>query len=140
MLTRATDTDVDSQQPLENFVLCSTAIDQNDRVCSCPNNVFQSNVNGKVYLVQYAQEMGALYRLDLTADVTHLIVGDVNTPKYKHIARSRPDVHVLDFEWIIELRRQWTEGHDIHLDSLTRAHTLPALCGLNICLTGFERA
>ena len=34
-------------------------------------------------LVNHAQQMGAVFKADLRSDVTHLIVGNVDTPKYQ---------------------------------------------------------
>lgn len=34
-------------------------------------------------LINHAQQMGATFKADLRSDVTHLIVGNVNTPKYE---------------------------------------------------------
>jgi len=33
-------------------------------------------------MVNHAQQMGAVYKPDLRSDVTHMVVGNVNTPKY----------------------------------------------------------
>ncbi|OLL21836.1 S-M checkpoint control protein rad4 [Neolecta irregularis DAH-3] len=56
-----------SSQPLIGVMLCCTAIPQEIR-----NSMFKQAV-----------QMGAKYTNDLTIEVTHLIVGDFNTPKYK---------------------------------------------------------
>jgi DNA replication regulator DPB11 len=40
-------------------------------------------------LVNHAQQMGAVFKADLRSDVTHLVVGNVNTPKYQVRAQSR---------------------------------------------------
>jgi hypothetical protein len=34
-------------------------------------------------LVNHAEQMGAVYKADLRSDVTHMIVGNVETPKYQ---------------------------------------------------------
>ena len=62
----AADVGENGQYPLQGVVLCCTSIapDQRDTLCAA------------------AREMGAVTKLDLTADVTHLIVGAIDTPKY----------------------------------------------------------
>lgn len=82
--------------------------------------------------------MGAIHRLDLTADVTHLIVGDINTPKYKHTAKERPDIYVLRPEWIHAVRTLYCEAQSISVEALNQEYRLPALYKLHICVTGFE--
>lgn len=43
-------------------------------------------------LVNHAQQMGAVFKADLRSDVTHLAVGNVNTPKYQVRARSKDEI------------------------------------------------
>ena len=33
--------------------------------------------------MNHAQQMGAISKADLRSDVTHMVVGNVNTPKYQ---------------------------------------------------------
>lgn len=82
--------------------------------------------------------MGATHKYDLTSDVTHLIVGEVNSPKYKFVARERPDVVVLKPEWVEEVRQSWMKGGDTDIQKLEERHRLPTFAGLSICITGFE--
>ena len=82
--------------------------------------------------------MGAVHKLDLTSDVTHLIVGDSDTPKYKFVARERPDVICLLPSWIDAVRASWMEGGETAVDALEIAHKLPTLSGLRVCVTGFD--
>lgn len=82
--------------------------------------------------------MGAVHKLDLTSDVTHLIVGDSSTPKYKYVARERPDVKILTPGWIEAVRQLWIHFQDIDLHALEERHRLPVFAGLRICLTGIE--
>lgn len=84
------------------------------------------------------QEMGGQHKLDLTSDVTHLIAGDTNTPKYKYVARERMDIKVLSSAWLEELRRSWMDGEDTDVARLEERHKLPTFAGLRICLTGFN--
>ena len=89
-------------------------------------------------LGEISENMGAIHRLDLTTDVTHLIVGQIDTPKYKHVAKERPEIRVLRPEWIQAMRDAWTSGDDFDVDTLVEQYRLPALYGLQICVTGFD--
>ena len=81
--------------------------------------------------------MGATHKLDLTGDVTHLLVGDIDTPKYKYVAKERPDVYVLHPDWIMAVRAAWMEGgDDLDLRALEKQYRYPTFAGLRICLTG----
>lgn len=81
--------------------------------------------------------MGAIHKLDLTSDVTHLIVGEIDTPKYKYVAKERPDVKVLDVHWIEAVRRLWIKNEETDVRALEVEHRLPTFAGLRISLTGF---
>jgi hypothetical protein len=83
--------------------------------------------------------MGATIKLDLTSDVTHLIVGSTESAKYRYVAKCREDVKVLSPSWLEALRKVWMEGHDdVDLAALEAAHRMPTFFGLKICLTGFD--
>lgn len=82
--------------------------------------------------------MGAVHKLDLTSDVTHLIVGDTDTPKYKFVAKERPDVKCLLPSWINAVRQSWLDGGETKVEALEALHRLPTLYGLRICVTGFD--
>lgn len=85
-----------------------------------------------------AGQMGATHKFDLTSDVTHLIVGEVNTPKYKFVARERTDITVLKPEWIHAVRESWMQGGDTDIKRLEEDYRCPTFMGLSICITGFE--
>lgn len=85
-----------------------------------------------------ASQMGATHKFDLTSDVTHLLVGETNTPKYKFVARERTDVTVLKPEWIQAVRQSWMQGEDADIRAMEEQYKLPTFAGLSICLTGFE--
>lgn len=89
-------------------------------------------------LAAIASQMGAIHKLDLTSDVTHLIVGDSDTPKYKFVARERPDVKCLMPAWIDAMRDSWMNGGETETESLERQYRLPTFHGLRICVTGFD--
>lgn len=82
--------------------------------------------------------MGATCRLDLTSDITHLIVGQIDTPKYKHVAKERPDIYVLKLEWVEAARQSWMEGGDPDIHALALEYRLPTFFGLHVCVTGFN--
>lgn len=82
--------------------------------------------------------MGAVHKYDLTSDVTHLIVGDVGTPKYKFVAKERPDVKCLLPTWVEALREIWMEGGEPDVHALESRYRLPTLHNLRVCVTGFE--
>lgn len=89
-------------------------------------------------MAEAAIEMGAEHKLDLTSDVTHLIVGDSNTAKYKYVAREREDIKVLQLEWVEAVRQAWIQGGDVDLKELEEEYRLPTFAGLRISVTGFE--
>ncbi|KAL8717868.1 MAG: hypothetical protein Q9225_004937, partial [Loekoesia sp. 1 TL-2023] len=85
-----------------------------------------------------AAQMGAVHKYDLTSDVTHLIVGDTDTPKYKFVAKERPDVKCLLPAWVEALRQLWVEDIEPDFQALESRYRLPTLHNLRICVTGFE--
>ncbi|KAF1937927.1 hypothetical protein EJ02DRAFT_469333 [Clathrospora elynae] len=111
------------QLPLAGAVLCCTSIAPEQRA----------------NLAAIGAQMGATIKLDLTSDVTHLIVGSTDSAKYRYVAKSRDDVKVLSPAWLEALREVWLEGHDnVDVAALEKEHRMPTLCGLKICLTGFD--
>ncbi|KMU85790.1 rad4 [Coccidioides immitis H538.4] len=118
----AEDVAPNKEQPLRGVILCCTSI--------LPETRSQ--------LAAIAGQMGAVHMFDLTSDVTHLIVGETNTPKYKYVAKERSDVKVLRPEWIEAVRSSWLLGGDTDLHALEEEYKLPTFTGLSICLTGFE--
>lgn len=89
-------------------------------------------------LAGQAEQMGAEHKYDLTSEVTHLIVGDYDTPKYRYVAKERPDVKVLRPSWIEAIRQLWIEDLYIDISTLEKKHTLSTFAGLKICMTGFD--
>lgn len=82
--------------------------------------------------------MGAKHVYDLTSDATHLIVGEYDTPKYRYVAKERPDVKVVKPGWVDAVRDLWVADQKIDLESLEKQHTLPTFASLKISITGFE--
>ncbi|KAI9667562.1 MAG: hypothetical protein M1821_000378 [Bathelium mastoideum] len=91
---------------------------------------------GRLALI--AESMGAIHKLDLTSDVTHLIVGNVDTAKYKYVAKQRTDVKVLPPQWIEAMRALWIKDEKMDVEEEEARHRLPTFHGLRICLTGVE--
>ncbi|ORY63448.1 uncharacterized protein BCR38DRAFT_436874 [Pseudomassariella vexata] len=95
-----------------------------------------------------AGQMGGTHKYDLTPDVTHLIVGEYNTPKYRHVARERPDVKPMAAGWIQAVRDLWVNDKEIDFHKLEAEWTLKPFetsgglaqedrGRLLCCLTGF---
>ncbi|KAK3701227.1 protein kinase activating protein dpb11 [Vermiconidia calcicola] len=108
--------------PLTGVLLCCTSVSQDVRT----------------KLVDAATQMGAVHKLDLTSDVTHLIVGSITTAKYRYVAKERPDIKVLHPNWIEAVRESWMEGGDVDVAFLEKEHHIPPFTGLQICVTGFD--
>lgn len=82
--------------------------------------------------------LGARNQLDLTSDVTHLIVADIQTQKYEYVARLREDVKVVTPEWLEAVRLSWIQGEEVDVAALETEYRVPPFYHLKICLTGFN--
>ncbi|CCC05139.1 hypothetical protein SMACR_07877 [Sordaria macrospora] len=94
----------DPSHPLKGVVVCCTSISpelRNDIACK-------------------TDELGGKHKHDLTPDCTHLIVGDYDTPKYRHVAKERPDVKAMAAGWIEAIRKLWVEDADIDFIALEK--------------------
>jgi DNA replication regulator DPB11 len=80
--------------------------------------------------------MGGKHVLDLTSDVTHLICGELYTPKYKYVAKMRSDVKVMQPEWVDAMYSIWLKGDDINPKDFEARHRFPTFAGLRISVTG----
>jgi DNA replication regulator DPB11 len=80
--------------------------------------------------------MGGRHILDLTSEVTHLICGELNTPKYVYVAKYRTDVKVVKLSWVEEIYKQWMQGDDVEPRDFEVEHRFPVFHGLFISLTG----
>ncbi|KAI1268430.1 hypothetical protein F5Y18DRAFT_375349 [Xylariaceae sp. FL1019] len=129
----------DSSRPFQGLVLCCTSIEADLR-----NEIAQRTA-----------DLGGVHKYDLTPDVTHLLVGDYNTPKYRHVAKERPDIKPMAAGWVDAVRQLWVEDQEIDMTALENAWMLrpfessggipnsptPQLRErqrLVCCLTGFE--
>ncbi|TEY36359.1 hypothetical protein BOTCAL_0556g00010 [Botryotinia calthae] len=111
-----------ASQPLKGMIVCCTNVPDEKRT----------------ELNTQAEQMGASLRADLTVEVTHLIVGHWDTPKYHYVAQFRPDVRPMTMDWIATVRNLWVNDHDIDMDLLERQHTLPTFTSLRISMTGCD--
>ncbi|KAF2705857.1 hypothetical protein K504DRAFT_493711 [Pleomassaria siparia CBS 279.74] len=112
-----------SQMPLAGAILCCTSMSPEQRT----------------ELAAIGSQMGATIKLDLTSDVTHLLVGSIDSAKYRYVAKAREDVKVLSPGWLEALRTVWMAGDDnVDVAALEKEYTLPTFYGLKICLTGFD--
>ncbi|TVY83647.1 S-M checkpoint control protein rad4 [Lachnellula suecica] len=112
----------DVSKPLADVVICCTSLPDEKRT----------------QLVEYATQMGASHLLDLTSDVTHLIVGSHNTPKYKYVAKERPDVKPMALSWIEAVRDLWIQDKEIDVEALEKEHRLPTFASLKFSMTGCD--
>ncbi|CRK48599.1 hypothetical protein BN1723_008092 [Verticillium longisporum] len=67
---------VDHEKPFQRVVVCCTSIPPDQRT----------------EIEKKAQDLGGHHKYDLTPDVTHLIVGQYDTPKYRHLAEDGDEV------------------------------------------------
>ncbi|EGZ72532.1 hypothetical protein NEUTE2DRAFT_43850, partial [Neurospora tetrasperma FGSC 2509] len=77
-------------------------------------------LKGVTDIANKTEELGGKHKHDLTPDCTHLIVGEHDTPKYRHVAKERPDVKAMAAGWIEALRKLWVEDADIDFIALEK--------------------
>ncbi|KAF3908390.1 hypothetical protein ABW21_db0200101 [Orbilia brochopaga] len=111
-----------AEEPLRGFILCCTSIPPDQRA----------------EITKMATEMGASWKQDLTSDATHLIVGDVNTHKYRYVAKQRPDVKPMKASFIEAAHDAWVAHDSILVDQLEVKHAFPPFSGLRLCLTNIN--
>lgn len=133
--------------PLTDTVICCTSIPDEKRVCPPQTTRFilslRIEATAKLHEYQteiaaYAKQMGAIHRYDLTLDVTHLIVGTYDTPKYRYVAKERPDVTPMTIEWIEAMRELWMNDQEINMEALEKEHKLPTFTSLRFSMTGCD--
>ncbi|KAI0512797.1 hypothetical protein F5B22DRAFT_657640 [Xylaria bambusicola] len=130
---------VNASRPFHGLVLCCTSIEADHRS----------------EIARITADMGGIHKYDLTPDVTHLIVGDYNTAKYRHVAKERPDIKPMAAGWVNAVRTLWVEDREIDFADLEHRFTLKTFESgggvprnldlshyerqrLICCLTGFE--
>ncbi|KAK0623810.1 BRCT domain-containing protein [Immersiella caudata] len=132
------DDQFDSSYPFRGVVICCTSIPPELR----------TDISNKTV------ELGGVHKYDLTPDCTHLIVGEYDTPKYRHVAKERPDVKAMAIGWVEAVRDLWVQDADINFEALEKHWQLrpfetgggiptadgsePERGRLLCCMTGFE--
>ncbi|ROW17694.1 hypothetical protein VPNG_00979 [Cytospora leucostoma] len=71
-------------------------------------------------------DLGGIHKYDLTPDVTHLIVGEYDTPKYRHVAKERPDIKPMAVGWVEAVRDLWVKDEHINFVALEKQWCLKA--------------
>ncbi|KAM0280222.1 hypothetical protein ACHAQH_004180 [Verticillium albo-atrum] len=132
--SRPAENAVDHEKPFEQVVVCCTSIPPDQRT----------------EIEKKAQDLGGVHKYDLTPDVTHLIVGQYDTPKYRHVAKDRPDIKAMDARWIDAVAELWKNAAEIDFAALEKEWQLKPLetsgpepgeeerIKLLCCMTGFE--
>lgn len=104
----------------------------------------------QIELEAKVHQLGGVHKHDLTGEVTHLVVGQYDTPKYRHVAKERPDVKAMDARWVDVVSRLWMDDADIDLAALEKEWQLRPLetngpepggqerGRLICCITGFH--
>ncbi|OTB11850.1 hypothetical protein K445DRAFT_321563 [Daldinia sp. EC12] len=135
----APDRPFDPSKPFTGLVLCCTSIEADLRT----------------EIAQRTADLGGTHKYDLTPDVTHLIVGDYDTAKYRHVARERPDIKPMAAGWVDAVREPWLQDKDFDFNALEEEWRLKTFetgggipkspdpgqrerTRLICCLTGFE--
>lgn len=133
------------QLPLQGVVLCCTSLAQDVRVRTTTSTRNQYSAAGphadlsrQTHIADMATHMGAIHLLDLTADVTHLLVGSITMPKYRYVAKERPDIKVLTPDFIPRLREAWIQGGEVDVQKYEAECKVKTFAGLEMCLTGFN--
>ncbi|KAH7419293.1 BRCT domain-containing protein [Cadophora sp. MPI-SDFR-AT-0126] len=112
----------DVPAPLYGCVICCTSVPDEKRT----------------QLAEYAKQMGAVHTYDLTLDVTHLIVGEYDTPKFRYVAQKRLDVLPMMISWIEAVRELWINDQEIDMPLLEQQHRLPTFHSLRFSMTGCD--
>ncbi|KAK4198054.1 putative S-M checkpoint control protein rad4 [Triangularia verruculosa] len=94
----------DPAQPFKGVVICCTSI---------PPDLRED-------LASKTIELGGLHKYDLTPECTHLIVGNYDTPKYRHVAKERPDIKPMATAWVEAVRDLWVRDAEIDFAALEK--------------------
>jgi DNA replication regulator DPB11 len=78
-------------------------------------------------IAKHCNELGGTHTYDLTPEVTHLVVGEYDTPKYRHVAKERPDIVCVAPGWVEAVRDLWVEDSEIDFEAIEAAWRLRAL-------------
>jgi DNA replication regulator DPB11 len=108
--------------PLLGAVICCSAIDPDtrDEIHNIANLLGASKCT-----------------FDLTMDVTHLVVGNTTSQKYKFVAKHSPDVQIVLAEFFTAMRLKYVADEAIDLDALHKQYQAPVVYKLRISITGY---
>ncbi|EON99155.1 putative brct domain-containing protein [Phaeoacremonium minimum UCRPA7] len=132
------DPPIDASKPFQGVVVCCTSIAPEQRT----------------HIAKITVELGGIHKHDLTPDITHLIVGEYDTAKYRHVAKERPDIKPMAAGWVEAMKDLWINDQPIDFTALENEWSLKVFetCGEEInaqgqlgdrgrllcCLTGFD--
>lgn len=153
----------DPSRPFQGVVVCCTSIPANERVSYCQPFTNLETVLHSILmrffilqtdLASKVSELGGRHKYDLTPEVTHLVVGAHDTQKYRHVAKSRPDIKPMAIGWVDAVRNLWVQDDPIDFRAIEKEWTFRAFetgggalgdsgnIGLTskllCCLSGFE--
>ena len=110
-----------AHEPFEGATVCCTSIE----------------ADLKDEIIKWTEQMGGTHKHDLTSDVTHLIVGDIDTHKYKFVAKERLDIKCMMPDWLRAAKDLWRDGQEMDFKALEAQYKRPIFHGMNIAITGF---
>ncbi|PSR76474.1 BRCT domain-containing protein [Coniella lustricola] len=98
----------DPSKPFQGIVICCTSIPAHERTD----------------LAKKLAELGGRHEYDLTPQTTHLVVGEYDTTKYRHVAKQRPDIRIMALGWVDAVRDLWVKDDPINFRALEITWTL----------------
>ncbi|CAN6606771.1 hypothetical protein TRVA0_003S01970 [Trichomonascus vanleenenianus] len=97
----------------------------------------EPEIRDKIYHV--VETLGGVFSQHLSEDVTHLVVGGRNTPKYQFAVRQRGDMVFLKPAFLPALFENWQKGDEFRdIDSELAKGKLGVFEGCSICFTNIE--
>ncbi|KAI8789482.1 DNA topoisomerase 2-binding protein 1-B [Biomphalaria glabrata] len=112
------------KQPIYNLAmkgvkLCCTSVDKKTRD----------------EIMKLTQLMGGEVSCDLTADITHLVAGEVGSNKY--LVASENGKQIMVKEWVFKVWEVSQTRHIFATDDMFTKYSCPAFLGLTIVVSGF---
>ncbi|KAK9471905.1 uncharacterized protein V1510DRAFT_366929 [Dipodascopsis tothii] len=112
-------------RPLTGLVFCCTAVEA----------ALRAEIDEK------CRAMGAIHRLDLMSDVTHMVVASIFTAKYTYAAAHRPEIVFVRPRFVSELYERWLAGDDVSPGAeaeIAEFGRLPVFDSLTVCFTNMH--
>lgn len=125
--------------------------------CPQPSQTRPTLTDGRrqAEIITKVEQLGGSHAFDLTPQTTHLIVGEHDSEKYRHVAKERPDVRPMVAGWVSAVCNLWKNDEPIDFATLEKKYTLRPLetsggvldpetgeegqrGRLVCCITGFE--